>query len=272
MIQFTVDQSLCVQCGECAADCPAGVIAMQEFPVMTNEAGCYRCQHCLAVCPTAAVSVLGVDPGDCVPLEGALPSPAQMAALVAGRRAVRRYRPENVPADLLDRLLDLAWHAPTGVNNQGVLLTVVRDRAVLDAIRLDVLDRLERLAASGGLPEGIVGRYLGMVLSAWKESGRDVLFRGAPHLLVTSAPKDAPCPVQDSHIALATFDLVAQANGLGTVWDGIFMMALGLFPDLVDRLGIPADHQVGYAMAFGLPAVQYHRTVRRGPARVNEVR
>jgi len=62
MIQFRIDKERCIQCGECAEDCPVGVIGMDEYPVMTNEEGCYRCQHCLAVCPTAAVSILGRDP------------------------------------------------------------------------------------------------------------------------------------------------------------------------------------------------------------------
>jgi nitroreductase len=107
------------------------------------------------------------------------------------------------------------------------------------------------------------------VVSSWKTQGRDVILRGAPHLLVTSAPKDAPCPVQDTHIALATFELLASSHGLGTLWDGLFMMALSVCPELVGRLGIPADHILGYAMLFGKPAVEYHRPARRGPAKVN---
>ncbi len=272
MNQFKIDETRCIQCGECATDCPAGVIAMQDYPVMTDEEGCIRCQHCLAVCPTAAVSILDRDPDMSIFLKGNLPGPLQMAALIKGRRSVRRYQEANVPADLLDELLETAWHAPTGVNNQGVLFTVVRDRTVLASLRQEVHARVEKLAAAGGLPEGMVGRYLSLVLSAWKESENDVLFRGAPHLLITSSPASAPCPVQDAHIALATFDLLAQSRGLGTLWDGIFMMALGLFPDLTRRLGIPEDHLVGYAMVFGLPAVQYHRTVQRGPARLNVVK
>jgi len=32
----------------------------------------------------------------------------------------------------------------------------------------------------------------------------------------------------------------------------------------VPFFGIPENHIVGYAMAFGEPAVEYHRTVQRG--------
>lgn len=269
MSLFVVDKDRCIQCGECVADCPPRVLAMEDdIPVCTNEAGCYRCQHCLAICPTAAVSVLGVDPDKSVELKGNLPSYEQFVTLVKGRRAVRRYREEDVPREVIQELLDAAWHAPTGVNTQAVQFTVVFEGATLRALRGEMLERLDALGQTGGIPDGIVGRYMNLVLDVWRSRQVDVMFRGAPHLLLTSAPKDAPCPVQDAHIALATFDLLATARGLGTVWDGIFMMAASLLPDVPVRLGVPTDHLIGYAMAFGTPAMRYHRTVQRGPARV----
>jgi nitroreductase len=118
----------------------------------------------------------------------------------------------------------------------------------------------------------MVEQYIGMAVEMWKKDGMDIIFRDAPHLLITSAPKDAPCPVQDTHIALTTFQLMAHARGVGTLWDGMVMMALSLIPSLASRLGIPENHTVGYAMVFGEPAVEYHRTVQRGPASVNIVK
>jgi len=139
-------------------------------------------------------------------------------------------------------------------------------------LREEVMSGLAKLKEAGKLPEGFVGQYMGMALKGWQEEGKDIIFRGAPHLLLTSAPKNSPCPVQDTHIALATFQLMAHARGVGTVWDGLFMMVLSLLPNLSGRLGIPDDHMLGYAMAFGEPAVDYHRTVQRGPAQVNVVK
>lgn len=272
MLDFAIDESRCIQCGECAADCPAGIISLDPFPAVTNEEACIRCQHCLAVCPTAALSILGRDPEDSQPLGEALFEPARLETLVMGRRSVRRYKEEDVPAALMDRLLDAAFHAPTGVNNLGVLATVVRDRETMARLRAEIIADLKPMKEAGAFPPGMVGTYLGHTVSAWEEHGVDVMFRGAPHLLVASSPKDAPCPVQDTHIFLTTFELLAQAHGLGTLWDGIFMMALAMLPNLAGRLGIPADHQIGYALAFGRPAVVYQRTVQRGPARVNAVK
>lgn len=272
MFNFQVDEERCIECGECALECPAGVITMDTTPQFDEDGGCFECQHCLAVCPTGAVSILGRNPDESEALAGAFPSPGQMAALIKGRRSVRRYRDEEVDAALIDKLLDIAGHAPTGVNARGVLFTVVKERSVMNGLRREVMERLGKIKEDGGLPDGIVGQYMGGAVKLWQEEGRDLIFRGAPHLLITSAPRDAPCPAQDTLIALTTFQLIAHVHDIGTVWDGMFMMALSLCPELVARLAIPEQHLVGYAMAFGRPAVEYHRTVQRGPARVNVVR
>jgi nitroreductase/NAD-dependent dihydropyrimidine dehydrogenase PreA subunit len=272
MIQFQVDEERCIQCGECVEDCPTGVISMDDYPKITNEEGCYHCQHCLAVCPTAAVSILGKNPDVSTELEGNMPDAARLETLIKGRRSVRRYSDKDLDPALIDELLDIACHAPTGVNAQAVLFTVVREGTVMKGLRQEVMAQLVKLNDEGKLPEGLVEQYIGMAVQMWQEEGKDLIFRGAPHLLITSGPQNSPCPVQDTHIALTTFQLMAHARGVGTVWDGMVMMALSLIPGLAARLGIPEDHIVGYAMVFGEPTVEYHRTVQRGKARVNVVK
>ena len=173
MFNFRVDEERCIQCGECALDCPAGVIIMMDgIPQFNEEGGCFRCQHCLAVCPTAAVSILGKNPDESQPLAGAFPTAGQMTALIKGRRSVRRYRDEEVAADLIDELLDIAGHAPTGVNAQNVLFTVVKERAVMNALRQEVMERLGRLKESGGLPDGFIGQYMGGAVKLWLDKNK----------------------------------------------------------------------------------------------------
>jgi nitroreductase len=66
------------------------------------------------------------------------------------------------------------------------------------------------------------------------------------------------------------FELYAQAHGVGTVWDGLAKWAINeLVPESRQRLGTPDDHQIGYCMAFGKPAVRYARTVQHRPALIN---
>jgi nitroreductase/Pyruvate/2-oxoacid:ferredoxin oxidoreductase delta subunit len=268
MLDFTVNSSVCTRCGQCAVDCPPRIIAMNGgYPAIAEdkETLCYRCQHCLAVCPTGAISIFGIRPGDVTPLEGNYPRPKQLETLIEGRRSVRRYREENLDPELIKHLLEVAWHAPTGVNARQVHFTVVDDREKMLVLRSEVMAGLGRLVREGKLPEGFE-RFADFA-RLWEEKGIDTIFRGAPHLLVASVPHSVPTPLPDCLIALSYFELFAQCHGVGTVWCGLGKWALNdLLPEVRARLGIPEDHLFGYAMMFGKPAVGYARTVRHQPA------
>lgn len=273
LVNFLADQERCVGCESCVDDCPLLVLTMDgETPAVVSDRAsmCIHCLHCLTVCPTGAVSIDGFTSEDCVELEAMLPEADQMEALIRGRRSVRSYLDENVEPPVMERLLQVAWQAPTGVNARDVLFTVVDDREVMNRLRETVMDRLAEIVHGETLPE-YLGFFAGFV-KLWQEKGIDTLFRGAPHLLITSAPKGAPCPDQDCIIALSYFELFAHSLGLGTVWDGLARSAfVELMPDLTAELGVPGDHTLGYVMAFGKPAVEYHRTVPLRPAAINRV-
>ncbi len=271
MLDFTVDRNSCTKCNLCVTDCPAMIIAMTDgYPAIApeNEAACYLCQHCLAVCPTGAVSILGLNPADSHTLTSGFPEPAKLETLMKGRRSVRRYTEENLEPALIQRLLEVAWHAPTGRNSRQVRFTVVDDREKLARLRDDVMSGLARLVRDSALPDGM--EFFAGFVQMWQEQKIDVIFRGAPHLLVASAPQGVASPLQDCMIALSYFELFAQANGVGTVWNGLAKWAITeLLPETRRRLGIPDDHLIGYVMAFGTPAVHYARTTQHGPAHIH---
>jgi nitroreductase/NAD-dependent dihydropyrimidine dehydrogenase PreA subunit len=267
-IQFEVDKTLCGGCGQCVADCLANVLEMADgSPRVAHgqEDACYQCQHCLAICPEGAVSVLGLRPEDSEPVSGPGLDPLHLETLIKGRRSVRRYRAQNLDPVLLNHLLEVAWYAPTGANARQVRFTVVDDRAKLERLRDEVLDGLGRLVRAKALPAGM--ERFAEIVRRWEEDGVDVLFRGAPHLIVASVPAGVATPLPDCLIALSSFELLAQAHGVGTLWDGLATYAMrDLVPEMRHTLGIPDDHLFGYAMLFGYPAVTYARAVQHpGP-------
>lgn len=266
MLNFSIDQESCIKCGVCAQDCPVKVIEMVEdaYPHVADGKAeeCIRCQHCFAVCPTAALSILGLDPKESIELKGNLPSPEQMEALVKGRRSVRKYKQENVDRDVLDRLMEITLNAPTGKNNQDLLLTVVDDIGSMNKLRAATYAAIKEQFVGGVVPEGM--EFFASIVDLYYEKGVDILYRGAPHLIVASSPKDGPCPEADCHISLSYFELMAQSMGLGTIWDGFAKWVMTLIaPKLQELIELPEGHIYGYAMAFGNPDVKYFRTVQR---------
>jgi nitroreductase/NAD-dependent dihydropyrimidine dehydrogenase PreA subunit len=269
MLDFNVNRESCNRCGQCASDCPARIIVMAEdgYPKMDmeKESTCYRCEHCLAICPAGSISILGLRAGDSLLLSGGYPDPDALETLIKGRRSVRRYENENLDPELFQRLLEVAWHAPTGVNSRQVRFTVLDDKRKVARLRDEVMAGLVRLIEEDAFPKG--KEFFARFYHLWEKHKVDILFRDAPHLVITSAPESVACPTEDCLIALSYFELFAQSNGVGTLWNGLAKWAINdLLPETRLSLGIPDDHHFGYVMLFGKPAVHYARTVQHNQA------
>ncbi len=273
MLNFTIDQSKCDRCGLCVADCPRNLIQLDvgaaAFPYIPPEKEeiCFDCQHCMAICPHAALSIGGRSLQQCMPIPGHLPDTTALQTLIKGRRSVRQFAKGDLAQDLIEHLLEIASHAPTGVNVQQVHFHVIKERATMDRFRSRCIEALRNVIKQGKLPEK--RGYFADFVRLWDEKGFDILFHDAPHLVVTSAPAKLPTPQTDALIALVTFELYAVASGVGTLWAGLVLWAIrDIAPELRATLGIPEDHVIGYAMAFGKPAVMYQRTVQRAKAKI----
>lgn len=265
MLNFEVNDALCTRCRECVKDCPARIIEQQGDAVTRigadNEQNCMRCQHCLAVCPTGAVSIHGKQPTDSLEIsEALLPTLDAVELLMRSRRSVRRFTDQAVDPELISRLLSIAAHAPTGANRRALTFRLIDDREVLNALREKVMEALRTATEAGTVPTHFA--YLQTAVPAYFTYGADMIFRGAPHLLIVSAGPDALCPNEDITIALSHFELLVHSAGLGAVWCGMLKMAFECVPDLRSLVGLPPDHAY-YAMLFGVPAVRYVRTVQR---------
>lgn len=255
---FRVDAEKCVACGACVKDCLAGIIELDGSVAAIraeNDDECVRCQHCLAVCPTGAVSVAGAVPEMSLPAAGL--SPEALERFIRSRRSVRQFAPQGVPPDEIRRILDVVACAPTGVNMRHRRFAVILEPAVMDDFRARTAKTLVEKEKS--LPPDTV--WLVELARLWLDSGVDVICRGAPHLLVVTAGPNQVCKVPDCLIALSYFDLYAQACGIGTTWAGMVEGVLRQCPESREWLGIPPDHEIGYAMLFGRAGVAYSRTV-----------
>ncbi len=274
MLEFKVNPATCTRCGQCVQDCPSRIIERtgDAVPLIRpeNENRCIRCQHCLAICPHAAVSIFGKDPANSIQLTTtSFPKLDQMINLVRGRRSCRQYQDKNVDPALLQRMMAALGNAPTAVNRMAVTVRVIDDKASMQRFRIKTLTALAAAVKAGHVPEQY--GYLLQAVPAWFDQKIDVVFRGAPHMLVISAGLESVCPQEDVGLALAYFDLMAQSAGIGTVWCGLAKMAMELLPELKEVAGVPAG-QYYYTMLFGMPAVRYSRTVQRDdPGRVHRI-
>lgn len=146
------------------------------------------------------------------------------------RRSIRRYKPDAVPKDVLEKILEAGTYAPTGMGRQSPILVAVTDRETRD-----------QLAAKNA---EIMGR------------GVDTdPFYGAPVVIVVLADRSIPTYLYDGSLVMANLMLAAHDAGLGSCWihraKEEFDSAWG--KQLLKKWGITGDYEgighciLGYA-------------------------
>ncbi|MBR1681722.1 nitroreductase family protein [bacterium] len=256
-LNFKVDREKCIKCGLCINDCIASIINSDNegYPCVPNESGCIACQHCFAICPKGAISVFNKNPDDSEHVENKI-SENELAKLIKSRRSCRHFKQENLDIETMNKLKDILNWIPTGVNFRDLHFSVVENIDAMAGIKASLYKKLKFILKF--LP-------LGGILNSYKKAilgGEDVIFRNAPHMIVVSANKNAPCFEIDPIIALSYFELYAQSLGIGTLWCGFAYKTLPLSKDVMKKLQIPKSHKLSYVMLFGKPDVNYSRCIQ----------
>ncbi len=269
-INFKVDNAKCIKCNLCVKDCTMNIIEMKDYPeIKTNGLPCIECEHCLAICPTGAISILNDSAesvGKVISYNG---NPEEIKNLVLSRRSIRQYKNENIDKALIRDLCETALLAPTAKNENNTLLTVIDDKKIMDDFRNKLYDKFNRMNFDGTHFE----QFALMIKSSREKSNKDKLLAGAPHMIIASAPADSINIFSDPVIILSYFEILANSNNIGTLWNGIMTVLLNDFlPELKNELGIPEEHRVGYVMVFGPSAVKYQRGINRKTSSVNYIK
>jgi len=170
------------------------------------------------------------------------------------RRSIRRYKPNDIPDDALNRLLEAMRLAPSAGNSQPWKFIVVRDEAtrskVVECCQFRTLEgkRIKQNWISEA-PVIIVGCGLKKEASTgYYESGdRVIVYRW--EFGDEEPPTEYESTVDvDLVIALEHLVLAATAEGIGTCWIGGPNEPL-----LKDALDIPDDVRAAVAVTLGYP-------------------
>lgn len=267
-----VDTDKCIHCRQCIKVCSSvclyedeqGVVRMkEEADGIFGWGGCYRCQHCMAVCPVGAVSIFDKKPEMAMKPELAA-SPVQLEALMRNRRAIRGYLDKEVPRTLIDSMLRVLGNVPTGSNRQSIEFSVVYEKRQMDIFRRLVRDEAFRLAERGIYPGAFSKKdfELQVAMEPYRNPG-DMFFVNAPHILIVHSPKGKATWRVDPSLAVAWFDLLCAANGLGSIIMTYPVGALSKMPEIRKLLNISEERHFDCMIGFGYPDVRYVRGVQR---------
>lgn len=151
------------------------------------------------------------------------------------RRSCRSYRPDSIPEDVLNQILEAGAYAATGMGRQSPIMIAVTDR--------ETRDRLSRMNAA--------------VMGASNDP-----FYGAPVVIVVLADRSVRTCLYDGSLVMGNLMNAAHSLGVASCW---IHRAKEEFDteegkEILRSLGIEGDYEgighciLGYAAAEPKPA------------------
>ena len=268
---LSVDKHKCKGDGVCVAACPINILEMDtknRIPSMIKKGDriCIRCGHCVSICPHGALSIEPMHARDCQPLRPDWRVPSEkMSQFLKGRRSIRLYKDQPVDRHTLEKLIDVARFAPSGVNRQPLSWVVIHDKARVRHFSELVINWM-RILTEADFP---LARSFHMkrIVHAW-DKNHDWICRGAPNLVISYGLKDDISAPQAAAIALTYFELAATSFGVGTCWAGYGQVAINMSPEVHKFVGLTHRTSCFGAMMAGYPRVNYHRIPLRKKANI----
>jgi nitroreductase len=134
------------------------------------------------------------------------------------RRSIRRFKPDMLPRETIDAIIEAGLYAPSGMNTQNTVIVAITNK--------EIRDRLSRANAA------VMG------------SDRDP-FYGAPVVLVVLAEKSRRTYVHDGSLVMGNLMLAAHALGVGSCWihRAAETFAQPEWKELLASLGLEGDYE-----------------------------
>ena len=271
MSLLIIDENKCKQDGFCARDCPTAIIRLKDkesYPELIpgSEPSCLICGHCVAVCPHGALNHKMVPLEDCPPIQKEFGiDEAQVVQFLRSRRSIRSFKDRPVEQEKIKRLIEIARYAPTASNTQLVEWLVFNDKDTVKGFAKMAADWARALLEKD--PQAAKMPFIPGIVAAW-DVGYDAVLRGAPTLIVASAPKEDLNGTVNLTLALSYLELAAPSMGLGACWAGILQGALLTWKPLQKAIGLPEGHKHHYPMMLGYPKAKYFRLPERKPPKI----
>ena len=107
------------------------------------------------------------------------------------RRSIRKYKPDMIPEDVLNRIIEAGTYAAKGMGKQSPIIIAVTNK--------EIRDKFSKMNAE--------------IMGVDSDP-----FYGAPVVLIVLADKARPTYVYDGSLVMGNLMLAAHAEGIGSCW------------------------------------------------------
>ena len=153
---------------------------------------------------------------------------SELMTIIKERRSIRKFKPDPVPKELIDKIMEAGLFAASGMGKQAPIIIAVTNRELRDKIA-------EENRKIGGWGEGFDPFY------------------GAPVILIVASNLEARTAVYDGSVTLGNMMLMAHELGLGTCWihRAKEEFASDFGKEILNSLGVEGDYEGVGHLALG---------------------
>jgi nitroreductase/NAD-dependent dihydropyrimidine dehydrogenase PreA subunit len=251
-----IDYEKCINCYKCLEACSRPLYQIirenEQEKVVFNDPDkeCILCGHCIAQCPEDAI--LYEDMGETFTFDG-VEKPETILSydilfnFLAANRAIRKYKKDKVPNELLEKVIKVMEYAPTAANMRTETFTIISDEEIIKKLSDAILEELD----------DILGDHFDILVKQF----RSPIYYDAPHLIIVSSPLNMMMEGFNVGNIITYGRLAAQALGLGTCWNGYTQIAMERNAK-IKKIAKIRGHIFG-AFTLGYPDIKFLRVPPR---------
>jgi nitroreductase len=175
------------------------------------------------------------------------------------RRAVREFKPDNIPDEIIQELIKAGTYAPSALNEQPWRFVVIQKPELMEKCS-DVAKKLWLENIKGPTDEGT-----SELIQLVSDPGFNI-FYDAPVLVLIFALPGADSPEFGCALAAENMMLGARSLDIGSCWIGL-ASPLGSDKELMKEIGVPEGHRLmsqlifGYMVKKDIPAPERNKDV-----------
>jgi NADPH-dependent glutamate synthase beta subunit-like oxidoreductase/nitroreductase len=276
---------ICIACHNCEAVCSQEALSFPSFYQVTEGRWAYSFDYPQAPGSGMPNPLMKDRPA---PFESIRSELTGVEQTIYTRRSTRVYKPDPVPRELIQRVLEAGRFAPSAGNCQGWKFVVVTDREILNGLSqattrfLGIFTKLYqgkgplRSSLKKSLafikPNSIDQRPMvaiqALITPKFGEGRLDAFFNAPAAIFLLTHRLHISDPSLGMGICAQNMVLAAHSLGLGTCYVGFVSNALNMDPStrkkFLKKLGVAWPYDtVATVITLGYPAVKLDRPVDR---------
>lgn len=282
-VEVRIDREKCTKCGLCIEFCSSYLIKGEDgFPcaqsVDKTLFGCIQCGHCMMICPNNAIEILGEDiDASHLRETGKSADFDSLNSLLLKRRSIRKYKKDEVPSDIIEKIINAAATSAVSIPPSEVKVLVFSGKEKMSELKEDVIEALRSFTKmSNPFALTLLRLFAGkttyrmfkeFIIPLCKETiakhneGIDYLFYEAPAAMIFYGTELTD--KEDTILAASTATTAAESLGLGTCFIGTLGAVFQMNKKLRQKYNIKNGEKIGTAFVLGYPDVKFNKGFQR---------